>query len=581
VKPFPTTSIIVPTYNRSDLAAQVLEDITRHLEPDTEILLVDDGSTDDTQAVAARYPHVTYLKHEENRGVSPAWNTGIKAATGDYCVIVNNDVRINDDRWCSKLIESVKGKKAIAGPEIVDFNSASHYKGRNMRYINGWMWIFPRRFFAELGLFEEAFAPASFEDVEISTRAQFAGYTLEQVSGIRAQHAYSQTVNRFLLHRMPELNMRNRDIWLKKMDVLDRPRLKIVIDCASNGRKWGPTTLEEEGLGGAETALTLLTRELVSRGHKVLVFNDATTTNGDDNGTGVSYHHRSVLDKEGLDSDVFIAFRCPSEFLRKSTAKAKIFWSCDQQTTEPATWERDLFPYVQTTVCISDYHRAFLSRRFGKPINDFEVIGCPVRAWDYEPHLDKDPNRFLYCSVPHRGLDYMPMVMRELRKALPEAILTITSDYRLWGANEPRNEEFRSNPLLAKEEFLGKVSRDELIRLQGLAMAQPYPCTYEECFCIAVAECSTAGAVPISTAIGAVPQTVGDDSRIVGPPIDDFAQRIAKRTLELHGDRNAMRTVVEQSWRHSVVVVGSKWEELLYRLIQQAELEVTMVGNTL
>lgn len=561
MKPCPTLSVVIPVYQNSDLTNQVLTDIFATLGvSDTEVIVVDDGSTDNTAEVVSRFPQATYIKHEQNRGVAPAWNTGIKAATGDYVCIVNNDIRIADLNWASKTIDALAHKKVIVGPELVNFNSASEYKGKNQPYLNGFFFAFPRRLFYEIGFFNEAFAPASFEDVDLCTRAQFAGYKLEVLEGLRVQHMVSKTVGKFLRSEMPALNQRNRQIWLNTMAQLDRPRLRIVIDCPSNGRKWGPRDLEETGLGGAETALTLLTRELVTRGHEVYVFNDKS---GSDQAEGVSYHNRSTIPELGLDCDVFITFRCPSEYITNTTARRKIFWSCDQQTT--GNWQRDIFPHVDEIVCISDYHADYMAQNYGVDRSRITVIGCPVRHWDYEPHLEKDPNQFIYCSVPHRGLEYMPMVMREIRKERPDAKLVITSDYRLWGADEPRNAEFRSNPLLTKEQFLGKVDRSDLIRLQGLSVAQPYPCTYLECFCIAVAECSAAGAVPISTDIGAVSQTVGGSGYIVGKPDGDFAQRIARITIEAIRDPGAALRAIESSWRWSVVSIGSQWEELCYR----------------
>lgn len=564
MRPCPVVSVIIPALNNSDLSSQIIQDILRtaDLPPeDYEIIFVDDGSTDDTEQIIKQYAKVQYIKHPENRGVSPAWNTGIKAAIGDYCIIINNDVRITDNEWMSKTVNALSHSKCIVGVELVDFNAASLYKGKNAPYLNGWYYAFPRRIFSEIGLFDESFAPASYEDLEYCTRATMHGYKLKTIN-LRMQHAYSKTVAKYISReRMVNLNARNREIWLNKMDEMDKPALKIVFDAANNMEDiggWGPTSLEDKGLGGAETAFTLLTRELASRGHHVLVFNAIREPAMTED---VYYYPRKMLPELGLDSDVFIAFRAPSEYLQSSKARQKIFWSCDQSTS--GDWSRDIFPHVDEVVCISDYHRDFMKSHFGIKLTVVpRVIGCPVRHWDYEPHADKDENQFIFCSVPHRGLAYMPTVMREIRKALPEAKLTITSDYRLWGAPDPRNDEFK--PLLAAENFLGMVSRADLVQIQNKSMAYPYPCTYLECFCIAVAECAAAGAIPITTDIGAVKQTVGDSGYIVGPPDGSFAQQVAAKTLEVYGKPELMRKAIEESWKWSVVNIGTQWEDLMY-----------------
>lgn len=561
MRPCPILSVVVPGYNNSDLSFQVITDILRTADygkHEFELIFVDDGSSDDTpQRVTSFGNEVRYIRHEENRGVSPAWNTGIKAATGDFVAILNNDVRISDEHWMTKLVGAIQGRKAIAGPELVNFNAASEYNGQNVPYLNGWCYIFPRRIFAEIGLFEEAFAPASFEDVEFCSRAVAHGYDLVQVD-LRMQHSYSKTVLKYLRDRMASLNERNRRIWLERMAATDLPRMRIVFDCPGNMRGgWTPTSLEDRGIGGAETAITLLVRELASRGHEVLLFNDipnSITVN-----RNISYHPRSLL-PGFLDCDAFVTFRCPSEYISQTTAKTRIFWSCDQQTS--GDWRKEIFPHVDKVVTISDYHQQYMIDRWHSNPDDTVVIGCPIAHWNYEPHADKDPNQFIFCSVPGRGLEYMATVMRNIRKQLPDAKLTITSDYRLWGVPEPRNDEYRVQ--FRNEEFLGMVSKADLIRLQNLSMAYPYPCTYEECFCIAVAECAAAGAIPISTNIGAVAQTIGESGYIVGPPTDDFAHRVADQTLSVYGKPDLMRKAIEESWRWSAVTIGSLWENLLY-----------------
>lgn len=564
MRPCPILSVVIPGYNNSELSSQVLQDVLRtadYQRHEFELIFVDDGSYDDTPAVVRAFgDQVIYLRHDQNRGVAPAWNTGVRACTGDFVVILNNDVRITDDRWMSKLVNAVAGRKAIAGPELVTYNAATEYNGRNQPYLNGWCYVFPRRIFDEIGLFEEAFAPASFEDVEFCTRAAAYGYELVEVP-LRMQHAYSQTVNKFLRADMPALNARNRAIWHQRMGTYTKPRMRIVFDCPGNMQGgWEPWALEERGIGGSEQAITLLTRELASRGHDVHLFNDVPSTL---TGSGVTYHPRAEIGGF-LEADAFVTFRCPSDALPRAQAQRKVFWSCDQQTS--GDWNRDIFPHVNAVVNISEYHRAYMAAAYSGVQNQV-VIGCPIEHWRYEPHLDKDLSQFIFCSVPGRGLDYMKIVMAGIRQHLPEARLVITSDYRLWGAKDafgnpdPRNNVYRV--MFANEDFRGMVPRAELIQLQGLSMAYPYPCTYEECFCIAVAECAAAGAIPITTNIGAVAQTVGRSGVIVGPPTGDFAQQIAQATLEAYAKPELMLQAIEESWRWSAVRIGTAWETLL------------------
>lgn len=87
-------SIIIPIYNVSAFLPQCLDSVDRQSCRDFEVICVDDGSTDDSFAVAER---VTvgkdnwHLIHQENQGLSCARNTGLACATGDYVLFLDSD----------------------------------------------------------------------------------------------------------------------------------------------------------------------------------------------------------------------------------------------------------------------------------------------------------------------------------------------------------------------------------------------------------------------------------------------------------------------------------------------------------
>jgi hypothetical protein len=92
--------------------------------------------------------------------------------------------------------------------------------------------------------------------------------------------------------------------------------------------------------------------------------------------------------------------------------------------------------------------------------------------------------------------------------AVPEASLVITSDYRLWGAGYRGNEKYLQYAMgMPGVTFLGAVPRPRLVEEQLKAEVLPYPCSYNELFCYAVAECEVAGALPITPRIAALETT--------------------------------------------------------------------------
>jgi glycosyltransferase involved in cell wall biosynthesis len=87
-----TFSIVIPTYNRGALLTRALDSALAQTDPDLEIVVVDDGSTDDTESVVRAYgdPRVRYLR-QANAGVCAARNVGARAATGDRFVFLDSD----------------------------------------------------------------------------------------------------------------------------------------------------------------------------------------------------------------------------------------------------------------------------------------------------------------------------------------------------------------------------------------------------------------------------------------------------------------------------------------------------------
>jgi len=87
-------SVIVPTFNRAHTLPRTLDSILCQSLPATEVIVVDDGSQDDTEdLVRRRYPQVRYLR-QSNTGVSSARNRGINAANGDWIAFLDSD-----DAW--------------------------------------------------------------------------------------------------------------------------------------------------------------------------------------------------------------------------------------------------------------------------------------------------------------------------------------------------------------------------------------------------------------------------------------------------------------------------------------------------
>ena len=157
---YPKVSIVVASYEGGRTLPACLDSL-RHLNyPDYEVILVDDGSTDDTARIASHYPEVRTI-HQTNMGLSAARNTGINAATGEIVAFTDSDCRADED-WLHYLVGDLLKTDAAAigghnfpppednwiagcvaaspgGPAhvLLDDRNAEHIPGCNMAF---WKW---------------------------------------------------------------------------------------------------------------------------------------------------------------------------------------------------------------------------------------------------------------------------------------------------------------------------------------------------------------------------------------------------------------------------------------------------------
>lgn len=95
----PRFSIVIPTYNRERLLARAIDSCLRQTYTDFEVIVSDDGSTDGSRALVERYadPRVRFLRCDRNRGIGPARNAGVDAASGEWIVFLDSDDELLPD----------------------------------------------------------------------------------------------------------------------------------------------------------------------------------------------------------------------------------------------------------------------------------------------------------------------------------------------------------------------------------------------------------------------------------------------------------------------------------------------------
>jgi hypothetical protein len=210
---------VIPTWNRRDLLATLLRNLAEQAHPFAEIIVVDNGSEDDSAELAAG-AGARVLRMGRNLGFAAAVNRGIEAADADWVAILNNDVTLEPD-WLAKLVEAAADEDVwfatgkilqAANHRLVDGTFDEISRGgcasrcgsgkpdgppwnqtRRIRFAPMTAAIFRRQLFRDLGTLDETFG-SYMEDVDFGLRCALAGRGGLFVPAAVAYHQGSATL---------------------------------------------------------------------------------------------------------------------------------------------------------------------------------------------------------------------------------------------------------------------------------------------------------------------------------------------------------------------------------------------------
>lgn len=165
----PKISIVIITHNRLDMTAPCIESLMQTTE-EFELILVDNGSEDNTvDWVRKTVRSAKIIKNDRNMGVPIARNQGIRETSTDYIVIMDNDVLLKPG-WLDDLMAPINNGADAVGIEgwQIDHNFSACHKCQNQHerfdYLGGACTLFKRKIFETVGLLDEGFSPAYYED---------------------------------------------------------------------------------------------------------------------------------------------------------------------------------------------------------------------------------------------------------------------------------------------------------------------------------------------------------------------------------------------------------------------------------
>ncbi|KKT58467.1 MAG: Glycosyl transferase, family 2 [Candidatus Amesbacteria bacterium GW2011_GWB1_47_19] len=219
-----TVSVIIPAYNGLEFIKSNLDTVLALKAG--EVIVVDDASTDGTAGYITRnYPLVKVIALSQNVRFPKAVNLGVKKASGDIIVLLNQDVKPESD-----LLKSVLPHFSQSGLFAVTFHeqkyswASAHINQGMLEFSDGTrdnrihasFWAsgagsaFRKSMWRELGGFDESLTPGYYEDLDLGWRAHKRGYNIiwdpeAKISHIR-ETAYPKAFPAGYLHRIKERN---------------------------------------------------------------------------------------------------------------------------------------------------------------------------------------------------------------------------------------------------------------------------------------------------------------------------------------------------------------------------------------
>lgn len=219
----PLVSVIVANWNGCHHLEKCLTALSAQTYPEIEIIVVDNGSTDESVTwVAKHFPGVRLICNPHNRGFAAASNEGIQAGRGAYLALLNNDTQVAPD-WLAELVAAIEldprigmvASRMLFADETRMINSTGICLDRS-----GIVWdrsagevdrsaervpveifgacagaaLYRRVLFDEIGLFDEEFF-AYLEDVDLSWRARWWGWKAVYAPGAKVYHIHSATAH--------------------------------------------------------------------------------------------------------------------------------------------------------------------------------------------------------------------------------------------------------------------------------------------------------------------------------------------------------------------------------------------------
>jgi len=221
-------SIVIPTFNGLSLLKKHLPQVIKYSPAGTEIIIVDDGSIDNTvDWLKNDYPAVICIHNPKNLGFTKSVNKAVSQVSSDFFLLLNNDVAVTKDYLSSALkyfedpnIFAVTLNETHSSWPVITYSGKLNYtraEDKSKAYYSGWASggsaIFRTNVWRDLGGFDDIYSPGYWEDIDIGYRAWKAGYSIVWDPKSQVIHEHESTFNKYNRSHLNLIKQRNELIF--------------------------------------------------------------------------------------------------------------------------------------------------------------------------------------------------------------------------------------------------------------------------------------------------------------------------------------------------------------------------------
>jgi glycosyltransferase involved in cell wall biosynthesis len=294
-----TLSVVIPAYNAARTLQQCLAALAGQTRPPLEIIVVDDGSTDDTASIAEAAPGVVCIR-QKNAGPATARNRGAVEAAGRWVVFTDADC-VPEPDWLERLFAPVPpagtagvgGSYTIANPgallaRVIQAEIAARHArmAGPVDFLGSFNVAYRRELFMAIGGFDERFRQASGEDNDLAYRIHLQGGALHFVPEACVAHYHPERLMpylrtqlrhgywRVLLYRLHPGRTATGDTYAGAADLLAPPLaatgLGVIVAALVASPWFFPGLMVVPVLAAAQVALHMpMARRIAREGHRV------------------------------------------------------------------------------------------------------------------------------------------------------------------------------------------------------------------------------------------------------------------------------------------------------------------------